>query len=141
MVIPAVSQHSDLPFINKDEVAVTQWGTLVTDPETKMTSISGVFAGGDVVRGPDVVIQAIADGKRAAQAIDKHLGGSGQLNTGEDIEIPMPTDEKEVVEHERFPLRYRDAEARAKNFQEVVVGFHRLNAIAEAMRCLRCDRR
>ena len=52
MVIPAVSQHSDLPFINKGEVEVSQWGTLVTDPETLMTSIRGVFAGGDAVRGP-----------------------------------------------------------------------------------------
>jgi len=141
MVIPAVSQHSDLPFISKDEVEVSQWGTLITDAETMMTSIRGVFAGGDVVRGPDVVIRAIADGKRTAVQIDKYLGGTGDLNTGESIDIPMPVDEKEVVEHERFPLRYLDAETRTQDFKEVVVGFHRLNAIAEAMRCLRCDRR
>ena len=141
MVIPAVSQHSDLPFINKEEVAVSQWGTLITDPETMMTSIHGVFAGGDAVRGSDVVIRAIADGKKVAVSIDKFLGGTGVLNTGEAIEIPVPVDEKEVAEHERFPMQYRDSETRSENFQEVVVGFHRLNAIAEAMRCLRCDRR
>ena len=141
MVIPAVSQHSDLPFISKDEVEVTQWGTLVTEQETLMTRIRGVFAGGDVVRGPDVAIQAIADGKKAAQSIDCYLGGSGVLNTGESIDIPMPVDEKEVVEHERFPMRYRDPDIRRNNYDEVVVGFHRLNAIAESMRCLRCDRR
>jgi len=141
MVIPAVSQHSDLPFISKDDVDITQWGTLVVDHDSMMTSVRGVFAGGDVVRGPDTVIQAIADGKKAAQAIDTYLGGSGVLNTGEPIDIPAPADEKDVMEHERFPIRYRDGETRAKGFQEVVVGFHRLNAIAEAMRCLRCDRR
>jgi NADH-quinone oxidoreductase subunit F len=141
MVIPAVSQHSDLPFIEKDEVAVSQWGTFIVDPETMMTSISGVFAGGDGVRGPDVVIRAIADGKLAAVSIDKYLGGSGALNTGEAIDIPAPVDEKEVAEHERFKLRLRDPETRTQDFSEVVVGFHRLNAIAEAMRCLRCDRR
>jgi NADH-quinone oxidoreductase subunit F len=141
MVIPAISQHSDLPFISKDDVEVTRWGTLVVDAETMMTTIRGVFAGGDVVRGPDTVIQAIADGKKTARAIDRYLGGSGELNTGEPIDIPAPSDEKDVMEHERFPMRFRDAETRAKNFQEVVVGFHRLNAIAEAMRCLRCDRR
>ena len=37
MVIPAVSQTSDLPFINKDEVELTKWGTFVTDRETMMT--------------------------------------------------------------------------------------------------------
>jgi len=141
MVIPAVSQHSDLPFISKDEVQVTRWGTLVVDTESQMTTIPGVFAGGDAVRGPDVAITAIADGKRAAVAIDKFLGGYGVLNLGEPIEIPMPTEEKEVAEHERFPMRFRDPDARKQGFGEVAVGFHKLNAIAEAMRCMRCDRR
>jgi len=141
MVIPAVSQYSDLPFINKDEVEVTQWGTFVTDKDTLMTKMKGVFAGGDVIRGSDVAITAIADGKKAAKAIDKYLGGKGELNTGEDIDIPKASDEKEVVEHERFPMKFLDPEFRKTNFEEVAVGFHKLNAIAEAMRCLRCDRR
>lgn len=141
MVIPAVSQYSDLPFINKDEVEVTQWGTFVTDKDTLMTKMKGVFAGGDVARGSDVAITAIADGKKAARAIDKYLGGKGELNTGEDIEIPKPSDEKEIVEHERFPMKFLDPEIRKKSFDEVAVGFHKLNAIAESMRCLRCDRR
>jgi len=141
MIIPAISQHSDLPFIEKNDVKVTRWGTLVGDPETRMTSIPGVFAGGDAVRGPDVVIQAIADGKRAAIEIDRYLGGAGVLNTGDPIEIPKPTDEKEFAEHERFAMRFQPGDQRCKNFEEVAIGFHKLNAIAEAMRCLRCDRR
>ncbi|MDW7668775.1 MAG: NADH-quinone oxidoreductase subunit NuoF [Bacillota bacterium] len=141
MVIPAVSQSSDLPFIDKDEVEITRWGTFVTDRDTFMTKLDGVFAGGDVARGSDTAITAIADGKDAAEAIDKYLGGSGELNTGEDIEIPKPTDEKEIVEHERFPMNFLDPQKRINNFDEVAVGFHKLNAIAEAMRCLRCDRR
>ena len=141
LVIPAVSQYSDLPFINRDEVEVTQWGTFVTDRDTLMTKMKGVFAGGDVARGSDTVIKAIADGKNAAKAIDRFLGGKGELNTGEDIDIPMPTDEKEIVEHERFPMKFLPPEERCHNFDEVAIGFHKLNAIAEAMRCLRCDRR
>ena len=141
MVIPAVSQYSDLPFINRDEVEITQWGTFVTDRDTLMTKMKGVFAGGDVVRGSDTVIKAIADGKNAAKSIDRLLGGTGVLNTGEDIEIPMAVDEKEIVEHERFPMKYLPPEERRHSFDEVAVGFHKLNAIAEAMRCLRCDRR
>jgi NADH-quinone oxidoreductase subunit F len=141
MVIPAVSQHSDLPFIDKDEVEITRWGTLQNDAETLMTRLRGVFAGGDVVRGPDVVITAIADGKKAARNIDIFLGGSGELNTGEQIDIPTAPEEKEVMEHERFPIRFTDPEKRTHTFGEVVVGFHKLNAIAESMRCLRCDRR
>lgn len=140
-VIPAVSQYSDLPFINREEVEVTQWGTFVTDRDTLMTKMKGVFAGGDVVRGSDTVIRAIADGKKAARAIDIYLGGTGELNTGEDIEIPQAADEKEIVEHERFPMKYLPPKDRSRNFSEVALGFHKLNAIAEAMRCLRCDRR
>lgn len=141
MVIPAVSQYSDLPFLNPDEVEITQWGTFVTDRDTLMTKLDGVFAGGDVARGSDVVITAIADGKNAAKAIDKYLGGKGILNTGEAIEIPKSADEKEIVEHERFPMKFLNPEDRKDTFDEVAVGFHKLNAIAESMRCLRCDRR
>lgn len=140
-VIPAVSQYSDLPFVRKDEVEVTKWGTFVVDNETQMTTMSGVFAGGDVVRGSNQVITAIADGKKAACSIDKYLGGNGELNKGEAIEIPQIIDDSELVEHERFAMQYADPDSRKHNFEEVSKGFHRLNAIAESMRCLRCDRR
>jgi NADH-quinone oxidoreductase subunit F len=141
MVIPAVSQYSDLPFINKEEIEVTRWGTFVTEKQTLMTKMRGVFAGGDVARGSDVAITAIADGKKAAMMIDKYLGGKGILNTGEEIEIPKPAEEKEILEHERFPMKYLEPGIRCGNFAEVAMGFHKLNAIAESMRCLRCDRR
>lgn len=140
-VIPAVSQYSDLPFIRKDEVEVTKMGTFVVNEDSLMTSMSGVFAGGDVVRGSDVVIRAIADGKKAAGAIDMYLGGNGKLNKGELIELPDTVDDSELVEHERFEMNYIDMDSRRHSFEEVSQGFHRLNAIAEAMRCLRCDRR
>ncbi|MGI5877837.1 MAG: NADH-ubiquinone oxidoreductase-F iron-sulfur binding region domain-containing protein [Christensenellales bacterium] len=141
VVIPAVSQYSDLPFIRRDEVEITKWGTFVVDPDTQMTTMRGVFAGGDVVRGADTVITAIADGKKAACSIDRYLGGTGELNKGEQIDIPVIEDEEELVEHERFPMKYLDPETRRHSCDEVAQGYHRLNAIAEAMRCLHCDRR
>lgn len=141
MVIPAVSQSSDLPFVKKSEVEVTEWGTFVTDKETLMTTMDGVFAGGDVARGSDVAITAIADGKKAAISIDKYLGGKGILNKGEKIDIPQATDTDELVEHKRFPMEVLEPEKRKHCFDEVVRGYHKLNAIAESMRCLRCDRR
>lgn len=141
LVIPAVSQYSDLPFIGKDEVEMTSWGTFVVDKDTQMTTIPGAFAGGDVVRGADVVITAIADGKKAAENIDKYLGGAGVLNKGEPIHIPETLDESDLAEHERFEMKMLSPDQRCDNFDEVVLGFHKLNAIAEAMRCLHCDRR
>lgn len=145
-VITAVSQTADLPFMVEGEVKVNEWGTLLVDRDTRMTGIPGVFAGGDVVRyseqDTDIsVVTAIADGKTAAREIDKYLGGKGQLNVGEVIEIPKPEDEIEVIEHERFKMQYRKAEERKKDFGEVALGFNKISAIAESMRCLRCDKR
>jgi NADH-quinone oxidoreductase subunit F len=142
MVIPAVSQYSDFPFISKAEVGITDWGTFIVNADTQMTTQPGIFAGGDVARGSDVVITAIADGKNAAKSIDKYLGGKGVLNIGEPIDIPEKgIEEGIVVEHERLQMRYLDLEQRQGNFDEVPQGFHKLNAIAEAMRCLQCSRR
>lgn len=140
-VIPAVSQYSDLPFIKKSEIGVTPWGTFVINNDTLMTTMEGVFAGGDVARGPDTVIRAIADGKQAAISIDIYLGGKGKLNKGNPIKIPERTDEDEIVALKRFPLDILRLEDRKDSFDEVILGYHKLNAVAEAMRCLHCDRR
>lgn len=140
-VIPAVSQYADLPFIKKGDIGLTSWGTFIVDPHTLMTTKEGVFAGGDVARGPDTVIQAIADGKKAAESIDIYLGGSGKLNKGNYIEIPKAFEDDEIVALERFPVELLSVEKRKNSFDEVVVGYHKLVAMAEASRCLRCDRR
>jgi NADH-quinone oxidoreductase subunit F len=140
-VIPAVSQYSDLPFIKKSEIGVSPWGTFMIDDDTMMTTVDGVFAGGDVVRGPDTVIRAIADGKAAAVSIDKYLGGKGKLNKGAPIDIPDNYSDDEIVEHYRFQVNELELARRRNSFDEVVLGYHRLRAMAEAMRCLHCDRR
>ena len=141
IIIPAVSQYADLPFIKKTDIGVTPWGTFITDPQTKMTTMKGIFAGGDVARGPDEVIRAIADGKQAAVSIDLYCGGTGILNKGRRIDIPESFDDDEVLIHNRFPQNYLPVDSRTKTFEEVLLGYHKLNAIAEAMRCLHCDRR
>ncbi|NLB78100.1 MAG: FAD-dependent oxidoreductase [Clostridiaceae bacterium] len=140
-VIPAVSQYADLPFIKKDELGITSWGTFIIQEDTLMTTMDGVFAGGDVARGPDTVISAIADGKKAAVSIDLYLGGKGKLNKGPKISIPETYNEDEIVSHDRFPLDMLPVDKRMNMDSEVVLGFHKLNAMAESMRCLHCDRR
>ena len=141
MIITAVSQHADFPFISRDDIQMTAWGTLVADKNSLMTSIDGVFAGGDLVRGSDTAITAIADGKRAAISIDLHCGGSGNLNTGRPIEIPPAYADEDSAEYKRFPQEMMDPEKRRQGFREVNLGYRKLNAVAEATRCLRCDHR
>ena len=74
MIIPAIGQRSDLSFITEgDTVKTTKWGTIVADPDTLATGKPGVFAGGDCVDGPGIAIQAIAQGKKAAESINSYL--------------------------------------------------------------------
>ncbi|TAL07182.1 MAG: NAD(P)-dependent oxidoreductase [Verrucomicrobia bacterium] len=54
------------------QVAVNDWGAIKTD-ENQMTNLPGVFAGGDVVRGPSLVVHAVRDGRKAAEGIDRYL--------------------------------------------------------------------
>jgi glutamate synthase (NADPH/NADH) small chain len=54
------------------DLKLNKWGNIVVD-ENGMTSLPGVFAGGDIVRGAATVILAMGDGKRAAKSLDKYL--------------------------------------------------------------------
>jgi glutamate synthase (NADPH/NADH) small chain len=52
---------------------VSKWGTIVVDEDSMRTSLEGVYAGGDIVRGGATVILAMGDGKRAAEAMRDSL--------------------------------------------------------------------
>jgi len=74
--ILAIGESPDVSFL-PEEVELTEQNTIVVDPLTLETSMSGVFAGGDVVSGPATVIEAIAAGKTAALSIDRYLREGG----------------------------------------------------------------
>ena len=64
-----------VPFPAKSElakIATTDWGSLLVDAN-QMTSVPGVFAGGDSVRGPSLVVHAVRDARKAAVGIDRYL--------------------------------------------------------------------
>jgi glutamate synthase (NADPH/NADH) small chain len=63
------------PLIPKQmpELEVTRWGTFKVNPDTLETSIPGIFAGGDIVRGGATVILAMGDGRKAAAGMDEYL--------------------------------------------------------------------
>jgi glutamate synthase (NADPH/NADH) small chain len=54
-------------------INITEWGTIVVNPETQETSMRGVYAGGDITTGDATVISAMGAGKRAAHAIHRQL--------------------------------------------------------------------
>ena len=57
---------------NSDNIEVKKWGGVIVD-ENQMTSVPGVFAGGDLVRGPDLVVRAVRDSRKAAAGIHRYL--------------------------------------------------------------------
>jgi glutamate synthase (NADPH/NADH) small chain len=57
---------------NSDKINVNKWSGVIVD-ENQMTSVPGVFAGGDLVRGPDLVVRAVRDSRKAAAGIHKYL--------------------------------------------------------------------
>ena len=71
LVIKALGfEPEDLPgMFGSPDLTVTRWGTLLVDHRTKMTSLDGVFAAGDIVRGASLVVWAIRDGRDAADAM------------------------------------------------------------------------
>ena len=60
-------------LFGEKKLQVTKWGTIKTDFDTMETSIPGVFAAGDIVRGASLVVWAIKDGRDAALSIDNYL--------------------------------------------------------------------
>src|SRR6201998_4225540 len=75
-VILAIGQSSDLSFLKpEDGIETTRQGTLKINPDTLMTTAPGIFAAGDIAFGPRLIINAVADGKKAAVEIDKFVRG------------------------------------------------------------------
>jgi NADPH-dependent glutamate synthase beta subunit-like oxidoreductase len=118
-------------------------GRLRIDRETLCTTRNGVFGGGDVVTGPNTVVEAIASGKLAATMIDRYINGE-ELNQASEPRLPkeyieqVPLSAEEVEQVKRVKVPTIPACDR-KDFAEVEMGLSVDDAVREARRCLRCD--
>ena len=81
LVIKALGfDPEDLPkLFNEEKLQVSRWGTIKADFDTMETSIKGVFAAGDIVRGASLVVWGIKDGRDAATSIDNYLESKQKL--------------------------------------------------------------
>jgi len=68
-IIVAIGQKPDIAFLDGSGVTLGKNGTITVDAVTCVAAPSGIYAGGDAARGPATIIQACADGRRAAEAI------------------------------------------------------------------------
>jgi NADH-quinone oxidoreductase subunit F len=90
------------------------------------------------VTGPSTIIEAIASGQRAAQAIDRMLGGAGALPPDEGFAPRHRPDEQSAAAPGQ-KVRTVPKSRRSGNFTEVLKGYSQQAARTEACRCLRCD--
>jgi NADPH-dependent glutamate synthase beta subunit-like oxidoreductase len=138
-IIMAIGQAPRLDFLQpEDGVNISPRGLIAVNPETLMTSAKGIFAGGDCVFGPRLIIDSVADGKRAAIGIDEFLRGT---------QHPEPVIEIEVLQRHSMTLDLLNLVrqpipmlplARRTGVTEVEVGYDEQAAIEEAQRCLHC---
>ena len=140
LVIAAIGQHPrkfDGFGVNTDAK-----GRVVVREDSMLTSRPGVYAGGDCVLGPSTLIESIAQGRIAAAAMDRQLGGDG------DIEETLLPDEwrtdPRIGREEGFNRRRKLhpimlAPAARTGWDEVELGFDDATARSEAARCLKCN--
>ncbi len=138
-VILAIGQTTKLDFLQpQDGVEVSPRGLIAADAKSLATTAPGVFAGGDCVFGPRLIIDSVGDGKRIAIGIDEYLRG---------VRHPDPEIEVEALDrHHMFPdfmeLSRQPVPMlsldRRTGMTEVEIGFDEESAMREARRCLRC---
>ncbi len=138
-IIMAIGQAPNLDFLKpEDGVELSPRRLIAVNPQTLMTSANGIFAGGDCVFGPRLIIDSVADGKRAAVGVDEFLRGQKH---------PEPIVEVEVFKRHSMPLELLDLVRqpvpmlpleRRTGVTEVEVGYDAGSAMEEAQRCLHC---
>jgi len=143
-VILAVGQSPDLSWLDPSEgIETTPRGTIAVDVESLATSATAVYAGGDVAFGPRNLIDAIADGRRAAASIHRFLAGEPApvevVPAGRRalpiVAVPRPRDDWDAVARVEVPGL---PSGRRVGAAEVELGYTEEQARTEGARCLQC---
>jgi formate dehydrogenase beta subunit len=139
-VIFAIGQKSEIP----EGFGLESRGDKSIIVDGLQTSRQGVFACGDVISGTASVIKAIASGRNAAIAIDKYLGGDGNIQESlcndQEINKWIGREEGFANQPRHIPV-CREPEKRKSCFMPVDAGFEPCQAAGESQRCLQCDLR
>ena len=135
-IIVAIGQQVDVPA---QTVERENNGVVRADPDCLATSVTGIFAGGDAVTGPSTIIDAIAQGRVAGAAIDRFLGGAGDLERFAGKHPPIEARKTASRGSARQVPCELSAEIRLGSFALVEQAYDAESAIAEASRCLSCD--
>jgi formate dehydrogenase major subunit len=146
-VLLAIGQGPDLTWIGPGSTGPTPTKNrrLGADAVTFATSRNGVFATGDVRVGAATVVQAIAEGRRSAYAVDAFLRGHdlSEIRTRQQLAEPQPEFLSIVpftaeVKEPRYRMKALEAEVRNTSYVEYEIPYSRAEAVAESTRCLQC---
>jgi len=141
-IIVAIGQKPEIAFLSGSAVSVRGDGAIGVDAQTGCAGPSRVYAGGDAARGPAIIIQACADGRRAAEAICAELGVPfralfprlPELSADEILAVKRARARKEPQRKpEMLPVDQR------AGFDLVEQSLDEDAARAEAARCLQCS--
>ena len=145
VVIPAIGQMPEVGWADGlDDLAVSARSTFVVNPHTMQSTIPDVFAAGDSVSGPATVVEAIATGHKAVEAIQCYLNKEDLEALAEKLEAQAPPGRswndipEDTTMEKREATHHRDARESVAVFDEVDLGFEEEEARREASRCLNC---
>lgn len=148
-VINAIGQAPALPSMDQDatlsSLKITRWNTFAGDEASQHTGTGMIFSGGDVFRGPMTVVAALADGRKAAYAMDAYFCGGEirsepmQFNISKGkLKNVDPEPLKVIANAPRERMPELAPEIAVKGFEAVELGFSEDQAQREANRCLVC---
>ncbi|MBF0207638.1 MAG: FAD-dependent oxidoreductase [Oligoflexia bacterium] len=155
LIISAIGQDPDISCLANEKAeykpATTKWKTLSYDSNSMCTNVPGVFTAGDCAFGPDTVVRALAEGKRAADTINLFLTG---IPTGKEIkfseEYHISKGRIAELNTEDFAPRFEhkkraqetlhaaDRRLSHEGYDPISIPFGKAKALAEAARCIEC---
>jgi heterodisulfide reductase subunit A-like polyferredoxin len=130
-------------------LATRPGGRILADYDTLSTSLEGIFAGGDAVLGPASMVDAMAQGHKAAEAIAAYVRGAAPIRSADAAPVaaapssPLPAKfapnpRPDAPRQARVRMPQTRAAERVRTFAEIDLGYSREQAVAEAQRCLSC---
>ena len=148
-VVAAISQIPDIEFLSEEKnviLPISKWSTAVVDEWSMFTGVENIFAGGDFRRGPATAVEAIADGRLAAENIDKFASGVA-LNKPDFVFESKREKRLKLIDPKVYAIYEKINKVHAKDieiadrkwsFNEVELCLSEADAAAEAKRCLEC---
>ena len=144
-VIPAIGQEPEVAWaLDTATLNLTRRNTLMVNPHTMQTTVAGLFAAGDAVSGPATVVEAVAAGHKAVEAMHRYLNREQLDRYAEELASREPPGQnwaeipEALLRETRARLPHLDPKESASSFQEAALGFTEDQAQKEAARCVNC---